>query len=179
MNTYEYSKTSTLTQNVNISKLEQEIKDSEILTSLMHLNLIDGTIQVLFESELTLTENNILDALVENHEHITTPEYLRDYLNNEVHPASRLILDTFTAENIAMGITQAGKVAPLLAMFVDKVPNLNVSLKDCFDTGSLYAAMEVLFYHETNIANYSNLSPFVTLERLQEMRAKIAAFLGV
>lgn len=80
------------------------------------------------------------------------------------------LIEDFTAENVLMGITQAGKTVA--------VTNYLHKLTHYIMTGSLYAAID-----EMNIIiadeNKGDLSPFVTNERIAGYKNKVQKFLGL
>lgn len=184
MFSYPYLKTDTLTNDVNPIKLESEINLNQNITSEINhiLGRYDG-FDVVFKTEPAAAElTELKDVVIANHEHITTAESLRDYLDTQVFPFISELIHTFAAENIAMGITQAGKTGEVLGIFEERysVGYVHpVSLKGSFDTGSLYVSLEVLQHVRDNPNEYTGLAPFVTDARLLEMKNKIETFLGV
>jgi|GEM_PF-4892717 len=113
----------------------------------------------------------------------TTTESVRDYLDSRVFPFTKNLLNTFAAENIAMGITQAGKADDLLGMYEQLFPIIGsskpVSLKSAFDTGSLFVAISIIQHIRDNPIEYTGMSPFVTDARLLQLKNKIETFLEV
>lgn len=75
----------------------------------------------------------------------------------------------FALENVAMGITQAGKTRAV-ADYCQK-------LQYYMSTGSLYAALEEIEEISNNVP--PELAPFVTSERLGVYTNKIKAYLGI
>lgn len=176
--TYAYSVSSTATGEVDCEKLESEI-DVGLLETLLVEN---GTIKIIFASELIPHDKTTLDSVVSLHQHITTAESLRRYLNEDVHLFVQKLVDTFAAENIAMGVTQYGKTADLLGLFEKKYDlgaSHPVSLKGSLDTGSLYVSCSVIQHIRDNPAEFSEISPFVTDARLLSMKNSIETFLGL
>lgn len=112
-----------------------------------------------------------------------TVQQLTEYLDGRVFPFVKNLINSFAAENISMGITQAGKAGHVLALFSKyyPVPSLLLpcALKDSFDTGSLYVSLAVIQYIRDNPLEYDGLSPFVTDARLLKMKNQIELFLGV
>lgn len=178
---YQYLKTATATNDVNIGKLEEEIKESGIDDNINYINADDSNFYIFMDNPLDSSEIETLNNIVASHEHITTAEGLQKYLDDTIYPFRDRVMSKFAAENIAMGITQAGKTLDVLSLFEMPVSlgdsGRLVSLKGSFDTGSLYVSLNIIDYHIENISNYSDLSPFVTLERLQNMKLEIANFL--
>jgi hypothetical protein len=166
---------------VNSSRIKIEIAASN-LPEISHINTINNTSEIFFLEELTEAEENILSVIVNNHVFATAPEQLAQYLSHNVFPFVNNLLITFAAENIALGITQAGKTADVLGLFqkpFDIGASHLVSLKASLDTGSLYVARDVIQYVRDNPGEYTGLSPYVTDSRLLKMKNDIEAFLGL
>ena len=153
------------------------------LSTVTRIETADDVLDIHFPAELDAGQITALTGVVNAHNGKTSAEQLADYLNTSVHPFCTDLINTFAAENISMGVTQAGKTAHLLGLFTKKFPipneDLGVSLKACFDSGSLYAAREVIQYVRDNPSNFDGLSPFVTDARLLSMKNKIETFLGL
>lgn len=178
---YTYKTSDSLTNDINPSKLQEEIIESSIITNIDYINKSDEDVYIYFEDTLSLTDKSTLDSLVSNHEHITTAESLKKYLEKSVFPFIDTLITTFAAENIALGITQAGKTGYVLGLF-EKHYNLGlytVSLKGSFDTGSLYIAKEVIQHVRDNPSEFNGLDPYVNDTRLLEMKNKIETFLNL
>lgn len=174
---YEYIKT------INSDKLKIEIGNLEVEPNLISIDTVGSSITLTFDDELNETEEGLVDAAVDAHVAVTTAESLKIYLDSSVMPFINNMINTFAAENISLGITQAGKTADTLAVFVKQFPiganSAMISFKDCCDTGSLYAAREVLIYVRANPSEYSGLSPYITDARLLVLLNKIETFLGI
>lgn len=157
-------------QAAGLSQVDRVVTDGDVL-------------EIHFPTELSAQDLTTLNGVVAAHTGKTTAEQLAFYLNEIVFPFCAELINTFAAENISMGITQAGKTPHLLGLFTKKypVPNetLGISLKACFDSGSLYAALLVIQHVRDNPSEFDGLSPFVTDARLKQMKNKIEAFLGL
>ncbi len=162
--------------------LQNQIKAAG-LSAVESVSTNGDVLDINFPSELAQNDLDILDGVVAAHTGKTTAEQLATYLDVSVFPFCKELINTFAAENISMGITQAGKTAHLLGLFIKKYPipneSLGISLKACFDSGSLYAGLEVIQYVRNNPSEFDGLSPFVTDARLLAMKNKIEAFLGL
>ncbi len=162
--------------------LQNQIKAAG-LSSVERVVTSGDVLDIHFPAELAQNELDTLDGVVAAHTGKTTAEQLAVYLNESVFPFCAELINTFAAENISMGITQAGKAAHLLGLFTKKYPipneTLGISLKACFDSGSLYAALDVIQYVRNNPSDISGLAPFVTDARLLSMKNKIETFLGL
>lgn len=106
--------------------------------------------------------------------------------NNKVKPIKAFtddLIATIIAENIVMGISQAGKSGAVLEMAVRKVPVASspnpVSLIETFMNLTLTVSIEVLDYHIANIEDYADLAPFITAPRLTATKNNIQLFLGL
>lgn len=111
------------------------------------------------------------------------------YVQQVVIPATKNFVTnleiTFITENILMGITQSGKTAGIVAMLTKKVDVAGsfapISIMDTIrgTCPSLTATLQVLQYHIDNIEDYSDLAPFITSARLNNIKSQIQAFLGI
>lgn len=142
---------------------------------------LDVTIN--FDVNLDASQESSLDSVIANHVAVTTTEQLTRFLEDEVAPFRKKLVNSFAAENISLGITQAGKSDDVLSIFI-KHYDINgtgraVSLKNALDTGSLYVAIDVIQYVRNNPSEYSGLSPFVTDARLLKLKNDIEEFLGL
>lgn len=162
-----------------LGEVSQNLKDK--ISGFTHAN---GWVHVYIKDELTSQEYTDLQQYIIDHDsspvvHTT----IITYLNKNVQPFIKQLMDDEAAVNIELGITQLGKTVDVLGMIVE--PHLlpgkikSISLKDTFDTGSLYASLEVLQHIRNNPSIYNGLSPFITDARLLSMKNKIETFLNV
>jgi hypothetical protein len=176
MTTYNYTKA------INSDKLKTEIAAAS-LPAPQGINTNGTAVEIIYQNALTSEQETTLSTLVTNHVQLTTAESLSIYLDNQIFPFVAGLIRTFAAENISMGITQAGKTGHVLALFSKKYPVPNVDypncLKDSFDTGSLYISRDIIQYIRDNPSEITGLSPFVTDARLLSMKNKIEAVLGI
>ena len=180
-NSFIFSKESTLSGDVSKERITLEVETSLGL-ELKNVVIRDVDFALVFESGLIDSQVETLGSVVGTHSHLSPKESVELYLNRQVKPFIDSLITGFLAENITLGITQANKSNEVLGLFEERVnlgDNTSVSLKSCFDTSSLYTALDVLNVHLENIDQYSSLSPFVTYERLDEMKNKIIFFLGM
>lgn len=177
--TYTFQKT------VYVDRLELEIKaNSSLLPKYSHIIGSPGQTNIVTTNALTTEEADALNLIVTNHvAQPTTAQYLKSYLANDIFPFVDDLMSTFAAENIAMGITQAGKTGAVLGLFVKQYDvntnSLPISLKDTFDTGSLYESIKVIQHIRDNPNEYIGLEPFITDARLHQMKNNIETKLGV
>lgn len=113
----------------------------------------------------------------------TTADQVQDYLDRRVFPFIKSIMNRFAAENVSMGVTQANKTGDILSIFSKQYPIASLggsySIKDTFDTGSLYGSLTAIQYIRDNPSEYAGLSPFITDARLLKMKNDIERFLGI
>jgi hypothetical protein len=152
-------------------------------SNFLNWNSFGDQLTVSFSAEMTAQQEMDLDTLISSWVDYTTAESLKVYLDNSVFPFTNNLINKFAAENISMGITQAGKTGHFLALFTKKYPVPDVtfqnSLKDSFDTGSLYVSRDIIQYIRDNSSEYSGLSPFITDARLLSVKNEIEVFLGI
>lgn len=148
-----------------------------------HYTATGSRIDINFSSDLNQTEIDAVAAYVSGFVNYTTAEQVESYLDNSAKPFVKTLINTFSAENISMGVTQAGKTIHILGLFEKPyiVPGapIAVSLKGALDTSSLYAALAVLQHVRENPVEYDGLSPFITDARLLKMKNDIETFLGI
>jgi hypothetical protein len=167
---------------INSDKLKVEIAAAS-LPSAAYINSIPGvSCDIFFSSELSSENQATLSSVVASHVAVTTAESLASYLATTIYPFVSKLIAAFAAENMALGITQAGKSDDVLGLFTKKYvvgdAAFPVALKDCFDTGSLYVALQLLAHIRAN-EDFSGLSPFITDARIVELMNKIETFLGL
>lgn len=93
------------------------------------------------------------------------------------------MLASVISENILMGITQLGKTGAVLAFALRKVDVASspdpIGLYASLTNLSLTISIDVIDYHIAHPETYADLSPFVTTQRLTDMKHKIQSFLGM
>lgn len=105
-------------------------------------------------------------------------------LGKRIDPWVVGFLQRTRAENIAMGITQAGKTFDAQAFFELPValnplyPDKKISMLGALFTGSLTLIPALIDYYISNSETYANLFPFVTTERLNDWKQEVIDFLG-
>ena len=114
------------------------------------------------------------DTLISYWDGVTESQFsptIRDVIQQRINDSSvfgrSLILD-FMVENVELGITQADKTIP--------VADYLFNLQRYVESGSLYAAIAEID-RLLNAGVPSNLSPFVTVDRLNTYKAKINVFI--
>lgn len=170
------------TKSINSDKLKIEIASAS-LPAPQAIGTVETAVTITYSSALTTEQETSLGNVVAAHVAQTTSEGLALYLDGTVFPFVKDLIRDFAAENISMGITQAGKTGPLLGMFA-KQYDINsdgrpYSLKDTFDTGSLYESRRILQHLRDNPTEFNGLSPYVTDARLLAMKNKIETLLGL
>jgi hypothetical protein len=173
MNILTFTKTIT-----NPTKLVRDIKASTSFGSLYSFLSIKGTeLNIHFTQNLNQSQIDACSVLVANYSDISVFDNLYGYLGKNIDPFVDEFLRTLRAENMELGITQLGKTADVLGFF--EMPVLlpgktrAVSFKGSLDTGSLTVTMELATYLAANPSLYSDLSPFITAERLISWKIKI------
>lgn len=177
--TYEYTKA------VHVDKLTLEIKaNADLKLKFTFIHTDAATVYIETNAALLEAEQTSLSAIITAHTNTpTTAQQVHSYLNNQVYPFVQNLIAAYASENIALGITQAGKTGHLLSMFTRYYPvplsTHTNTLKAAFDTGSLYIARDILQYIRDNPLEYDGLSPFVTDARLLGLKNKVEEFLGI
>lgn len=93
------------------------------------------------------------------------------------------LANTMIAENILMGITQAGKSGAVLALANKRVSVASapepVSFKQSMMDLTLTVTIDILDYFIQNPVEYDGLQPFITETRLRSIKNTIQAYLGL
>lgn len=177
MAVYSFTKSS-----VNSDRLSAEIEsDLGVAPTTISWSSPDS-LDLTFASALSTEDQDTLTTTVADHVSLTTAESVSSYITTQVRPFVHQLVCTMMAENIAMGITQAGKSGHVLSLFTKQYPIPSTlypnSLKSCLDTGSLYVALAVIQYIRDNPLEYTGLDPYITDARLAAMQDSINAFLA-
>lgn len=165
---------------INLNKLEQEL--FALQSKYISLYSKGSYLQLKFSSSLSQEEVNAVSNLINNFVEISIVENLKEYVEKTIRPFIDNTLYQIQAENMALGITQAGKSADVLGFFMEQVTlpgkTRPVTIKGTLDTNSLNVTVELLTYYINNPSLYSDLTPFITVERLTDLRTKIIQKLG-
>lgn len=114
---------------------------------------------------------------------------LREYLKTIYIPSVKKFVveleEEFVIENIANGISQSGKTGGVLAVLAKKIyleglPEA-ISMMESIRgvCPSLTVTIQIIDYHINHIQDYGDLSPFITVDRLEFLKNKIKNFLGL
>lgn len=150
--------------------------------SFSHIGISPDYVDVFFSQELTQQNKTDLDSFMAQFLDFTTAELMESYMRDDIDPFISGLMDKLRGENIAMGITQAGKTGHFLGLFekpYDIYSNgFPISLKASFDTGSLYEALTILSFFLSNPSEYSGLSPFMTETRIYSIINEIVEYIS-
>jgi hypothetical protein len=164
---------------VNCDKLLIEVAKAGLPAPLT-VTTVGDSISIEYTTDLSLQQEESLTSVINSHEKLTQVESLTEYLDQSIHPFTTKLIRTFAAENIIMGINNEIHSPDIIGIYSKKYvianPSFPVSLKDCFDTGSLIVALQVLAHVRAN-ENYTSLSPFIAEARIVEIMNKIEDFL--
>lgn len=164
MNKLTFSKTIT-----NVNKLQRELNEHPTLSTIFDKYLIKGdNIDLFFLRNLTQNEIDDCTFLVNNFVEVSVKDSLINYLRADVSVFVENLVFEFAAENIEMGITQAGKTK----LVADFLRNINYYMRS-------YSLYEAVVEINTEISNGldPNLAPFITESRLNDFSNKIVEFL--
>ena len=153
---------------VNTTKLMKEIKATNIGTKIDYINSDGDNVSIFTKEALTTQEEVDLAAIVNAHVSFDQIAHIKNLLVGAMEFGKNTMLE-FATENVAMGITQAGKTKAVLEFLTP--------VKNAMDTGSLHAVIEEIDnLIEAGIP--ADLAPFVTDERLTEFKNKVEDYLG-
>lgn len=158
---FEYS----FNKNANLDKLTNEINLSGIL-GLNAMNLIDTSLTIVFNQELTVNDLNLLTTIVSNHNNFDQKKYVESLILKSINFGNELISE-FAAENVMMGITQDGMTGTVRKHMSEVVSALN--------TGSLYDAI----IEAKAIPAEHKDGKYITNARLLTFINKLETYLGI
>lgn len=149
--------------------LETEITDST-LPEPTYVKIINSSdlIELEFSPALSQGEETQLTNLIAAHAGDTL-QNIKVIVNNAIKFFQELMVE-YAAENVSMGITQAGKTK--------EVADYLATVMRYGQSGSLY---EVVNEVDVLIAEPppASIDPFVTVSRLQVLKAKVESYLGI
>lgn len=165
-----YAKNSTRTGEIDETKMIAEIAAvPEITTGLVTIVDAGDEFALVFLDTPTAEELTHINAVVYAHSHLSAQESVRLTMQRAVEFGNNLMIE-FAAENILLGITQAGKTKQV----ADYLQNVMRYIQ----SGSLYEVIsEIDSLISAGIA--PELAPFVTEARLLAFRGKVTAYLGM
>lgn len=159
MITYSFTKT------VKSDKLLNEIIQAGI-SSPLYIETVDNQVNVNFENSLSPEDISTLGYVVSNHQTLSQAEYIEQVVSKAREFGNELIKQG-AAENIALGITQAG--------MTNAVRKRLSEITNALMTGSLYDAIT-----EARAVPAENKDTvFITDARLLALVNKLEAYLGL
>ena len=151
---------------LSLDNLQKEISDAGLPIESIAQN--GDNFDIIFSQSLTSQEEIELNALVSNHQ--GDPLFV---VRNVIQDARNFfddLLNNFAAENVLLGITQAGKTRDV-ADYLRDVMYYGQS-------GSLYEVLGVI--NQLQQAGYpTDLEPFITEVRMTLFKSKIEGYLGL
>lgn len=149
----------------NITTFHQAILN--IVPEFLGFNVEDSQVTAEFSIEVTQALIDTVEAIVPPQE--SQVEIVQGIITNAMIFGQKLMVE-FAAENVMMGITQAGKTKAIADYLANVIRYIQ--------TGSLY---EVI--NEINALELAGvpveLDPYISTARLDEFKAKVEAYLGV
>lgn len=166
MSTYTLQKKSFF---VEIPTLHENLKSSSLQNKFNGIVKEEENVSLLFFEELDQQETDLVDSIFSSHEsNIFTKRYTERLIKGAVKRGNEIFTE-FAAENVAMGITQAGKTKAV----ADYLANVDRYMR----SGSLYEVLNELTKLE-NEGFPSELAPFITSERIGRVRDMILSYLN-
>lgn len=163
----------------NITKLDKELK--ALVAAYSYCSIKGSNLTLVFTNIISQADIDAVSNKVNNF--VETD--LVDYINaNKVKPVNQWVtefLQRITAENISMGITQAGKTADMLGFYQNYVllpgKTFPITFKGTLDTGSLNVTLELVEYYLAHPELYPGLSPFIDQARLTAWKNDVIKYL--
>lgn len=155
-------------QSVSLSRLHRELKTALGASVFDHVDRVGQEVHIFTKRELIVNEQVRIDEVVAAHQPILVSEIAVQRITAAIEFGNKLVIE-FAADNVALGITQAGKTKEV----VDYCGNMLRYIQ----SGSLY---EVIHEVDKLIAAGipSGLAPFVTADKLEAFKQKIVDFLA-
>ena len=162
----------------NASKMDREIKANANYGNLFdYLSLKGDQLEIHFKQNLNQSQIDELSSYIGSFSDVSIKDTLQNHLEGNIDPFVKDLMLQIRAENIEMGITQAGKTLEVLGFFEEHISlpgkTRAVTLQGSLSTGSLTVTIEILTYLIANPSLYSDLNPYVTSARLTEWKNKI------
>lgn len=157
--------------NVNLAKVRSYLK-SHLSSNHDGLVCDPENLYVVFKTEISQPDTDVVsnywDTITAATFNPTMQEIVTSNINNAIVFGNNMIIQA-AVENVMLGITQVNKTKEVS----DFLSNLQMYLR----SGSLFAALnEIEILKDNNIPN--ELSPFVTIDRLNAYKAQIQTYLG-
>jgi hypothetical protein len=152
-----------LQKQFNLPKLQLEC----IALPVVGFSTSSGDIKVFTSVALSEGQQADLLALLTAHSPADATAAVREIIKNAILFGTDL-MEKFAAENVMMGITQAGKTKVVADYFADVIRYTQ--------TGSLYEVINEVD-RLINAGIPSELSPFVTEARLNDFKSKVITYL--
>lgn len=177
-NIFTFTKTIT-----NPAKLDRELRANATFGSVFSFCNIKGDqLEVHFSANLIQSQIDALSAFIAAFSNVSVYDTLYAHLKSTIDPFVEELLISIRAENIEMGITQSNKTLEVLGFFEEHITipgkTRTVTLQGTLTTGSLTVTIELLTYLIANPNLYTDLTPFVTAERLTSWKNRIIAKLS-
>lgn len=162
----------------NMAKLHKELSENTLFGSLFSFATSYGDqLSIHFTQNLNQSQIDELSAKIASFSSVSIKDTLEKHLDGSIDPFVKNLLLEMRAENIEMGITQAGKTLEVLGFFEEPIllpgKTRKVTLQGSLMTGSLTVTLEILTYLISNPSLYADLNPFVTATRLDSWKTKI------
>lgn len=151
----------------NIDNLFISISGLAFINKLVKIDLVSPSVMgIYFTEELSSEENSILDEAVLLYRNKELSKTVEGAITAAKEFGSKLVLE-FSAENILLGITQAGMTGEVIQKLT--------GVLGAIQTGSLYEAINLL--KAVPPEDYD--ATFITTSRLLSFCNKIEAYLGL
>lgn len=149
----------------------------------------EDSIKVMFFDTISTEDQNVVDYYWNTITPTTFQQTTEEYIKNVVIPNAKAFVSQlegdFVAQNIALGISAAGKTGAVLGVISKQVvveeDKPSVSILDSLYgvCPSLTVTVQVLDWHLAHMEEYADLAPFITTERFTAVKTRIQTYLGV
>lgn len=166
---------------LNTTKFLKDIKALNLSVNFIDYTSKGTDFTVRFSSIPTQQDIDAIYYLINNFVETDLTEQLKEYVKKKVRPFLEDLTFRIKASNIENGITQLNKTSDFLSFMSNRITlpgkTRTVSLDAAIQNDSLDVIVQIANYYIDNPELYSDLSPFVTVEKIQEWRDEVIQFL--
>jgi len=165
----------------NTFKLISDIEGLDVSVSLISFTRKGDDFSLFLDGTPTQLDLDAIFNLVNNFVEVDLTAQIKEYVVKKVRPFLEDLTFEIKASNIENGITQLNKTSDFLSFMSEKIilpgKTRPISLDTAIQNDSLDVVLQLANYYIENPQLYSDLSPFVTVEKITYWRNKILTFL--
>ena len=167
---------------INVNKFIDDINALDLSISFISFTKKGNDFSLFFDSTPTQLELDAIFNLINNFIEVDLTSQIKDYVVKKVRPFLEDLTFEIKASNIENGITQLNKTSDFLSFMSTPVvltgKTRAVSLDTAIQNDSLDVVVQLADYFIANPELYSDLAPFITVEKITYWRGKVVTFLA-